>query len=333
MTKKKSALVLDRGSAERIYGSREMAQIREITDLRDEVVTRSDLQRDPGLLRDVELIFSGWGAPVFNAEMLAQVPKLEAVFYGAGSIREITPPEFWDKNIPITSSWSANGIPVAEFTEALVILSLKRFWQSSRACKSPASFKHPEVRGAYGAKIGLVSLGMIGRLMANRLKAHDLEVLAYDPFVDQEKADSLNLGVRMVSLEVLFAECEVVSLHAPNLPSTRGMITGALLSSLKRNATFINTARGAVVDEIALLKTLAERPDVFALLDVTYPEPPVEGSPLYTLPNVVLSPHIAGSMGDECHRMGQLAVDQCRKFLAGEAMEWSVTRKMAENMA
>lgn len=333
MTKKKSALVLDIASAERIYGAQEMAQIREITDLREGVITCADLQRDPGLLRDVELVFSGWGAPVFNAELLSASPKLEAIFYGAGSIKGITPPEFWDKAIPITSSWYANAIPVSEFTEALIILSLKKFWQSSRQCRSPATFRHPEVCGAYGAKIGLVSLGMIGRLMANRLKSHKLEVLAYDPFVDQAQADSLNLGVRLVSLATVFSECEVVSLHTPNLPSTRGLITGALLSSLKQDATFINTSRGAVVDEVALLKTLEERPDIFALLDVTNPEPPLEGSPLYTLPNVVLSPHLAGSMGDECHRMGQLAIDQCRKHLVGEKMEWRVTRQMAENMA
>lgn len=333
MTKKKAALILDEGSAVKIYGPQELATIRDITDLKDGVITPSRIASDPAVLADVQIMFSGWGAPVLDSKFLAHAPKLEAVFYGAGSIRYLVTPAFWEKEIPITSSWSANAIPVAEFTEALILLSLKKFWSASRQCQSPSTFKHPEVCGAYGAKIGLISLGMIGRLMVERLRAHDLEVLAYDPFVDQAKADALGLRVRLVSLEELFATCEVVSLHAPNLPETRGMITAKLIASMKLGATFINTARGAIVDEAGMVETLQNRPDLCAVLDVTCPEPPVEGSPLYTMPNIVLTPHIAGSMGDECYRMGQYAIDECRRFLAGQELQWRVSRQMAEVMA
>ncbi len=333
MTKKKSALILDEGSAARIYGPRELEAIRDLTDLRDGVITKGLIENDPSVLADVQIMFSGWGAPVLDARFLSSAVKLEAVFYGAGSIRSMVTPEFWEKGIPVTSSWSANGIPVAEFTEALIILSLKRFWSASRQCTSRATFRHPDVCGAYGAKIGLVSLGMIGRLMVERLKRHDLEVLAYDPFVDQAKADAMNLSVRMTSLEELFATCEVVSLHAPNLPETRGMISAKLFASMKIGATFVNTARGAIIDEIGMVETLQNRPDLYAVLDVTCPEPPFEGSPLYTMPNIVLTPHIAGSLGDECYRMGQFAIDECRRFLAGQELLWCVSQKMAEVMA
>lgn len=333
MTKKKSALVLEEGSATRIYGAKELAAIREMTDLREDVITKGLIESDPSVLADVQIMFSGWGAPVLDAQFLSHATKLEAVFYGAGSIRYMVTPEFWEKGIPITSSWSANGIPVAEFTEALITLSLKQFWSATRSYQSPATLRAFDVRGAYGAKVGLVSLGMIGRLVAERLKQHDLEVLAYDPFVDQAKADAMGLGVRMTSLEELFATCEVVSLHAPNLPETRGMISAKLFASMKPGATFINTARGAIVDEGGMIATLQSRLDLYAVLDVTYPEPPVEGSPLYTMPNVVLTPHIAGSLGDECYRMGQLAIDECRRFLAGQALLWAVSQKMAEVMA
>ena len=333
MTKKKSALILEEGPAARIYGVKELEAIRDITDLRDGVITSRLIEGDPSVLADVQIMFSGWGAPVLDAQFLSHAAKLEAVFYGAGSIRSMVTPAFWEKGIPITSSWRANGISVAEFTEALIILSLKRFWSASRGYSSPTVARPPDVRGAYGAKVGLVSLGMIGRLVAERLKTHDLEVLAYDPFVNQEKANALCLGVRMVSLEELFATCEVVSLHAPNLPETRGMISTTLLASMKFGATFVNTARGAIVDEVGLVETLQSRPDLCAVLDVTYPEPPVEGSPLYTMPNVVLTPHIAGSLGDECYRMGQFAIEECRRFLAGRELLWSVSQKMAEVLA
>lgn len=333
MSKKTAALVLDERSAQMIYGPEQLAAIRELAELRDGVMTRKALAENPDLLADIQLMFSGWGAPVLDAKLLAAAPKLEAVFYGAGSIRYMATPEFWERGIMITSSWQANAVPVAEFVEALVILSLKRFWQATRACTSRASFHRPEVIGAYGAKVGLVSLGMVGKMTAERLSRHDVKLVAYDPFVSQAQADTLGLGIEMVSLETLFATCEVVSLHTPDLPSTRKMISGALLSSMKPGATFINSARGAVVDEEALIATLQARPDLFALLDVTDPEPPLEGSPLYSLPNVVLSPHIAGSLGDECKRMGALAVEQCRQYLAGQTPQWRVTRQMAEIMA
>ncbi|MGI5868957.1 MAG: hydroxyacid dehydrogenase [Kiritimatiellia bacterium] len=333
MSKKIAALVLDKGSAQRIYGPEQLAAIRELAELRDGVLTREALAEAPALLEGVQLMFSGWGAPLLDAKLLAAAPRLEAVFYGAGSIRYMLTPEFWARGIVITSSWQANAVPVAEFVEALVILSLKRFWESSRGCTSPAGFRHPKAIGAYGASVGLVSLGMVGKMTAERLHRHDLKLFAYDPFFSQEKADALGFGITMLPLDTLFATCDIVSLHAPNLPTTQKMITGALLASMKPGATFINTARGAVVDEIAMIETLRSRPDLLALLDVTNPEPPAEGSPLYTLPNVVLSPHIAGSMGDECKRMGDLAVEQCRQYLAGQTPQWRITREMAETLA
>jgi len=125
----------------------------------------------------------------------------------------------------------------------------------------------------------------------------------------------------------------VVSLHTPWLKETEKMITGEHFRMMKPDASFINTARGAVIDEPAMVEVLAEREDITAVLDVTYPEPPKPGSPLYTLPNVVLTPHIAGSMDRECQRMGQYAVDECRRFLAGEPLQWQITREKAALLA
>ena len=333
---KTSALILADYAAPRIYGPDEIASIREITNLKDGVFSREKIAEDPSALADVEIMFSGWGAPVLDKAFLAAAPKLEAVFYGAGSIRYMVTPEFWAREIPITSAWYPNGIPVAEMTEALIIMSLKKFWKSVRNFTCPAGHRHEEetVRGAWKSTVGLVSLGMIGKLVAERMKSHDVKVVAYDPFVSQERADSLELGVRMVSLEELFATSDAVSLHTPNLPETRGMITGELFASMKQGAAFINTARGAVVDEPAMIEALKARPDIYACLDVTSPdEPPAEGSALYTLPNVVLSPHIAGAVGDECRRLGEFTVAECARFLRGEPLQWRVSEKMAETMA
>ena len=333
---KKSALVLAEYAAHRIYGPDEIGAIRAVTDLKDGVVTNEKIAADPSVLGDVQIMFSGWGGPVMDAGFFAAAPKLEAVFYGAGSIRHMVTPEFWARNIPITTAWYPNGIPVAEYVEAWIVLSLKKFWQANRRCVSPETFRQPEhesVRGAWKSTVGLVSLGMIGKLVAQRMKSHDVKTVAYDPFVSQEKADEAGLGVRMVSLAELFAVSDAVSLHTPNLPETRHMITGDLLATMKTGATFINTARGAVVDEAALIRVLAERPDLTACLDVTDPEPPEADSPLFTMPNIVLSPHIAGAVGDECRRLGRFTVDECERFLKGEPLKWRISEKMAQTMA
>jgi phosphoglycerate dehydrogenase-like enzyme len=111
------------------------------------------------------------------------------------------------------------------------------------------------------------------------------------------------------------------------------MITGQHLVGMKPSSTFINTARGGVVNEPEMIDVLRQRPDLTAILDVTDPEPPAPGSPLYELPNVVLTPHIAGSVDAECRRMGQYAIDECRRWIAGEPLKYQVTRELAERLA
>jgi phosphoglycerate dehydrogenase-like enzyme len=187
------------------------------------------------------------------------------------------------------------------------------------------------VPGAYGATVGVVSLGKIGRLVCLRLLSHDLDILAHDPYVSEEYARQM--GVRLCGLEEMFAVCDVVSLHAPLLPETRGMIRGAHLRAMKRDATFINTARGALVNEEEMIEALRERPDLRVVLDVTWPEPPPPDSPLYDLPNVTLTPHVAGSQGPECRRMGRYAIEELKRFLKGEPLRWRVTKETARIMA
>lgn len=331
--KKKALYLLAPGACHDIYGPDQRAQIEQLVDLVAPAPTSEHPSPTDAALREAQILFGGWGSPAMDAAFLARVPNVEAVFYGAGSIRGITPDAFWDRDIPITSSYAANGVPVAEYTEAQIILALKRAWPQAQATRAALRFTRTAALGAYHSTVGLISLGMIGRLVAKRLQSHDLQVVAYDPFITQAKADALGLGVRMTTLEDLFATCDVVSLHAPNLPATRGLVSRELLARLKPGATFLNTARGAIVDEPALVELLAARPDLFAILDVTFPEPPAPTSPLYTLPNVLVTPHIAGSLGNECHRMGQLAVDECRRYLRGEPLQWRISREMAAVLA
>jgi phosphoglycerate dehydrogenase-like enzyme len=163
-----------------------------------------------------------------------------------------------------------------------------------------------------------VSLSTIGRLTRQRLEPIDVHVMAYDPTVDDREA--LTLNVEMATLEDLFASSDVISLHAPRLPETLGMITGRLLASMKHGATFINTARGSIVREDEMIEVLRARPDLTAVLDVTDPEPPLPTCALFDLPNAIVTPHIAGSLDGECARMGRWMVDEVKRYIAGKPL-------------
>ncbi|MDA3799365.1 MAG: hydroxyacid dehydrogenase [Kiritimatiellae bacterium] len=331
---KKSIFILGEGNFERIYEGENFDAISGMTDVVCAPMTADEALENGELLKDVEFVFSGWGAPKLSAEFLNMMPKLEAVFYGAGSIRGILTDEFWERDIIITSSYGANAVPVAEYAVSQIILSLKHFWRYAVGIKQKGGYIHRDesaMPGGYGSTVGLVSLGMIGAMVAERLKEYDLNVVAYDPFASQEKAD--NLGVKLVSLDDVFSMSDVVSLHAPNIPETRKMIKPEHFELMKANSTFINTARGAIVDEEGMLDILEKRADLFALLDVTLPEPPAEDSRIYTLDNVIYTPHIAGSLSGECKRMGEYAVNECRKFLNGEELSWNISKEQAAIMA
>ncbi len=304
--------------------------------LEAKVYTKDDVIASPEKFKDTEYVFSTWGMPVFTSEEIKKCfPALKCVFYGAGSVQAFARP-FLENEIKVFSAWGANAVPVAEYTVAQIILASKGYFLSSKMIKSPDgrkkaseyAFKMP---GNYNTTVGIIGAGMIGRMVIEMLKAYNLEVLVYDPFLSDEKAQLL--GAKKVSLEEIFTECQVISNHVANLPETVGMFNYDLFKLMKDNAVFINTGRGAQVVEDDLIKILTEKPYITAVLDVTYPEPPNEGSTLYSLDNVILTPHIAGSLGNEVRRMGEYMCDQFIKFKNGEKYEYEVTLKMLETMA
>lgn len=296
------------------------------------VIHTQDLPSRPPALRNADVLFGGWGFPVMDESFLALVPRLKAVFYGAGTIKAFTPHAFWERGILISSAYAANAVPVSEFTFAQIILGLKNVWQSAYQVRREGAFpKERHCIGAHGSTVGLVSLGMIGKMVLEKLRTLEVRVIAYDPFVTPEQASEM--GIELCSLEDLFRRADVVSLHTPWLKETENLIRGAHFSSMKPGATFINTSRGAVVHEEEMVGVLKQRPDLTALLDVTWPEPPAAGSPLYTLPNVFITPHIAGSVAGECARMGRYMLEEFGRYLRGEPLKWQISREMSARMA
>jgi phosphoglycerate dehydrogenase-like enzyme len=283
-------------------------------------------------LRDVEVLFSGWGAPHMDEEFLQHLPNLRAVFYAGGSVRYFVTEAFWAAGIRLTTAQTINAIPVAEFTVSALLLGLKRVWHFARITRDLRAFPvERPLPGAYHTTIGLISYGVIARLVRDRLRTFDCTVLVYDPFLTTAEAE--REGVSKVGLDELFCTADAISIHTPKLAETVGLIRGRHIAMMRPRTFFLNTARGEIVNEPELVEVLRQRTDVQAMLDVSAPEPPHPNSPLYTLPNVVLTPHIAGSVGTECQRMGWAMVEEYERFRAGLPLRWEISAERAALIA
>jgi phosphoglycerate dehydrogenase-like enzyme len=326
MSRQRGLYILDPNSFGLIYGPDEQRDIAAQVEIIAPPLSARDALARPELLAEADVIFSGWKGPMLDEAFFAAAAKLKAIFYGAGTMGYILTPAVWERGIVVTSALEANAVPVAEYTLATILFSLKHGWKLARDTRKLRI--HPDrnnAPGCYGSTVGLVSLGAIARKLLKLLRPFDLNALVYDPFLAAEDAELL--GVEQVSLAAVFERADVVSLHAPSFPETRGMITGEHFASMKPGATFINTSRGELVREEEMIEVLSSRPDLQAVLDVTIKEPPEAESPFYNLENVVLTPHIAGSAGNECRRMGRYMVEEVRRYLAGEPLKYALTEK------
>ena len=329
MAKLAGLYILDESTRASVYGPEQHRAIEQHVEWVGPAQTRETIQEQPRLLRDVEVIFSGWTPPAFDDAFLDRSPRLRAIFYAAGAMNASAAGR---RGIVVTTAHQANSKPVAEYTLATILFSLKHGWRLAREARDHRTYKATDrdsVPGTFGTTVGLVGMGAVSRLLLPLLKPFDLNVVAYDPALSSSEA--ARLGVERVGLAEVFDRSHVVSLHAAQNPETRGLIGLKHFALMREGATFINTARGGIVRESDLIAVAARRPDLQFILDVTDPvEPPVRESPLYTLPNVVLTPHLAGSAGGECRRLGECMVEELRRYVRGEPLRWAVPNEQAE---
>jgi phosphoglycerate dehydrogenase-like enzyme len=277
-------------------------------------------------LAAAEVLLTGWGCPRITVDVLDAAPKLRAIVHAAGTIKTFVDPVVFERGIEVSSAAAANAIPVAEFTLAAIVLAGKRAfrhrdWFRDSAVKRP--LPGAPILGALGTTVGVLGASRIGQLVISRLRSLDVEVLVSDPYLTPAEASAM--GARWCELPELFAAGNIVTVHAPLLPETAGLVSADLLAAMPDGGVLINTARGGLVDHTALEREcVSGRLD--AVLDVTDPEPLPPDSPLLQAPNVFITPHLAGAMGYETTRLGDAAVAEIERLAADQPLAHGINR-------
>lgn len=283
------------------------------------------------LIKDADVAVTSWGCPMMDEDILNTAPKLKLVLHAAGSVKGIVSPELWQKGIRVSSSAEALGKGVAETALGMTITSLKNLWQLSENTRKGEWEKDKDkVRELVDVTIGVIGAGRVGKHYIRLLQNFDVNILLYDPIVSEE--DAKLLGAKKVELEELLEKSDLVSIHAPSIPATNKMINRERLALMKDSAILVNTARGSIIDEEALVEEL-KKGRLFACLDVTEPEPPDVNHPFRTLPNVILTPHIAGAVNNGMFRIGKYVVSELKRYLQGEKMDGEVELSMMDVIA
>ncbi|MCP2332179.1 MULTISPECIES: hydroxyacid dehydrogenase [Actinoalloteichus] len=325
-----TTLVLDPSWFDTLFGAEELARLRAAASLGDPVVAH-DLSSPAALRRlaETEVLITSWGCPPLTAEVLDAAPRLRAVLHAAGSVRGHVTDAVFDRGVRVTTAADANAEPVAQYTLAAVLWAFKKIpflAADARVHRADWGYRerHGELSGR-GRVVVLVGFSRVGRRVAELLTRLDLaRVLVVDPVADPAAVRAA--GAEPVPLAEALPLADVLSLHAPSLPETRHLVGAAELAELRDGAVLVNTARGALVDTEALERACAGG-RLYAVLDVTDPEPLPSGSPLYTLPNVVLTPHVAGSLGSETRQLSAAALTELERYAAGLPPLAPVTRE------
>jgi phosphoglycerate dehydrogenase-like enzyme len=283
------------------------------------------------LLPDADGCLTSWGVACLDADVIAAAPRLQVMAHMGSSVARFVSEALWQRGIRVTTAAPILARDVAETTLGLMIVGLKRIWPLGQLVRQGGWRESPywPSRELYGKTVGIIGASHVGRHVIELLRPFGTRILLYDPYVSEDGA--ARLGVTKADLEDLLSQADVVTLHAPAKQETYHLLDAGRLALMKDDALLINTARGTLIDESALVSEL-RKGRFFAFLDVTDPEPPAVTSPLRKLDNVVVTPHLAGCIED-CGRMGEMAVEELRRYFAGESPLYQVTRDMLARIA
>ena len=304
------------GLADSLFGAAELERIRAVADI-DETLVISDIgDVDPRVLADLDVVITGWGSPLLDGAALDALPRLRAIIHAGGTVKRHVARDAWERGILVTTAADANAYPVAEYTLAVMLQAGKDVPALAAGYAADPAFDAASRAGIgnYHRTVGILGASRVGRRVIELLGQFDFHILLYDPYLPN--ADPVLTRAGRVGLDDLFRLSSIISIHAPLLPETTGLVGRHQLELMSPGSVLINTARGAIVDHEALTHAVRTR-GLRAVLDVTDPEPLPAGHPLRHLPGVILTPHVAGSLGNELRRLGEAATQEIELLAAG----------------
>ncbi|MBE7026676.1 MAG: hydroxyacid dehydrogenase [Ruminococcaceae bacterium] len=329
----KIALLVNKKQQNRVFNEKYYEKIRKFGEL--SIYDREDfedLEYATEFVKGAEVIITSWNSPQISGEMLDACPDLKGVIHAAGSVKPVISDELIKRKVRITGSAVAIGEGVAETALGFAISACKSFYKLSRdtANKIWDENRFEYVKDFYDINVGVISGGFVGRHMVKLLKNFHVDILMYDPILSEEEIEKI--GAKKVSLEELMSESDVVTIHAPSIPATDNMINKENLALMKDGAVLINTARGTIINEQDLIEEL-EKGRIFACIDVTNPEPPAPDNKLRFMDNVVLTPHIAGTVTNGLKRIALHVCEELERLLNGKKMRTEVNLDDLSKMA
>lgn len=275
-------------------------------------------------LAGADVVLSTWGAVPYTEQVLAGCPDFKLILYAAGSFKnQVTEPLVALRPTVCTAA-HLNGIPTAEFTLGMILMALKDVFTFTGRIATDGregwgrSLPTVGTQGYYRTTVGILGFGVVSRHLLRLLQNFEMDVYVADDFMSAEQAGEL--GARKADLDYVMAECDVITIHHADVERNWRIINERTLGLMKPGARLINTSRGRMIDEDALAAKLATG-EITAYLDVTHPEPPEADHPFYRLPNCIMTPHLAGSIGNEVTRMGRYCLRELTAWIAGEPLE------------
>lgn len=261
-----------------------------------------------------------------DAELLDHAPKLKVVGRLGVGLDNLDLNALRERGITVVTGGNANAVAVAEYTLAAMLALARKLPAADRSTKGGAWDRATFGAGVelYGKTLGLIGLGDIGARVAKRADAFGMRVIAHDPLITPTHFAAAEFGVTLMALDDVLRESDFVSLHVPLLPATANLINAERLARMKPTAILINTSRGGIVDEPALVQALGEGRLGGAALDVRAHEPPGEADPLAQFENVLLTPHVAGLTAESQARVCTAVAEDVLRVLRGEKPMFAV---------
>ena len=296
-------------------------------------LTDKDYSKDEqdAMIGGADVILTSWGSPVLDMESLAKAPSLKYVGHAAGTVKSRLPFEAFGRGVRVFSAAGRIADSVADWCMAALMTMLRLFPAFDRDMHGGALWGADGVRGyeLTGMEIGIVSLSSTARAFIPMLAPFRCDILAYDPYVAEEQAKAL--GVRLGALEEVMSR-PVVSVHLPQLPATKGLISREMLALIPDGGLFINSSRSSVLDESALIAELASG-RIRAALDVFDTEPLPLDSPFRNFPNLLLTPHVAGATVQSYRSLMRCVVEDIINAIEGKPTRYEIDPKRWDILA